>query len=50
MQLSNPSTGSSPTVTQTASAVAQGVPQNQQNIVMVRYVGLYTLILYSTYF
>lgn len=36
MQLSSPPTGNTPTVTQTATTVAQGVPQNQQNIVMVR--------------
>jgi len=35
MQLSSPPSGGSPTVTQTATTVAQGVPQNQQNIVMV---------------
>jgi len=37
MQLSSPPSGGSPTVTQTATTVAQGVPQNQQNIVMVIY-------------
>jgi hypothetical protein len=35
MQLSSPPSGGSPTVTQTATTVAQAVPQNQQNIVMV---------------
>lgn len=34
MQLSSPPSNSQP-VTQTATTVAQGVPQNQQNIVMV---------------
>lgn len=35
MQLSTPPSGGSPTVTQAATTVAQAVPQNQQNIVMV---------------
>lgn len=35
MQLSSPAANNTPTVTQTATAVSQGVPQNQQNIVMV---------------
>ncbi|KAL5234758.1 hypothetical protein ACI65C_002168 [Semiaphis heraclei] len=35
MQLSSPPSGNSPTVAQTATTVAQGVPQNQQNIVMM---------------
>jgi hypothetical protein len=38
MQLSSPPANNSPTVTQTATTVSQGVPQNQQNIVMVRYI------------
>lgn len=37
MQLSSPPTGNSQTVTQTATTITQGVPQNQQNIVMVMY-------------
>lgn len=38
MQLSSPPSGNSQNVTQTATTVAQGVPHNpQQNIVMVRY-------------
>lgn len=37
MQLSNPPSGNAQAVTQAATTVAQGVPQNQQqNIVMVR--------------
>lgn len=40
MQLSSPPTGNSPTVTQTTTTVPQGVPQNQQNIVMVRLITL----------
>ncbi|XP_025201556.1 nuclear transcription factor Y subunit alpha-like isoform X2 [Melanaphis sacchari] len=35
MQLSSPPSGGSPTVTQAATTVAQAVPQNQQNIVMM---------------
>jgi len=35
MQLSSTPSGNSSTVAQTATTVAQGVPQNQQNIVMV---------------
>ncbi|XP_025420238.1 nuclear transcription factor Y subunit alpha-like isoform X2 [Sipha flava] len=35
MQLSSPPANNSPTVTQTATTVSQGVPQNQQNIVMM---------------
>lgn len=38
MQLASaPPTNNSQTVTQAATTVTQGVPQNQQNIVMVRY-------------
>lgn len=37
MQLASPATCNSPTVSQTTSTVAQTVPQNQQNIVMVSY-------------
>lgn len=37
MQLASPATGNTQTVSQTTSTVAQAVPQNQQNIVMVRY-------------
>lgn len=37
MQLASPPTTNTPTVTQTATTVPQGVPQNQQNIVMVRF-------------
>lgn len=36
MQLSSQPTANSPSITQTATTVAQGVPQSQQNIVMVR--------------
>jgi len=39
MQLTSQQTGNSQTVTQTASTVTQGVPQNQQNIVMVSHIG-----------
>lgn len=41
MQLSSPPANNSPTVTQTATTVSQGVPQNQQNIVMVSINGNY---------
>jgi len=44
MQLSSPTSGGSPTVTQTATTVAQGVPQNQQNIVMVILILRFNLI------
>lgn len=48
MQLSNPPAGNSQTVTQTATTVTQGVPQNQQNIVMVRYYIKLCSYLFST--
>jgi len=48
MQLSSPSSAGPPTVTQTATTVAQAVPHNQQNIVMVILI-LYNQIFLSDY-